>query len=288
MHNSGKEYEQFVADLQQALLDSEKFVAQKNIKIELNKKIEDNCGNEREFDLYWEYELGGIAYKTVIECKDYNSNISVEKIDALIGKIKDIPDLKAVFATKKGYQRGAQKKAQQNRIDLLIVRKQNDKDWEDAEGNPYLKKIHINMELKLPAVITKFEPHIDGNWVQKNTEIDTSKPIEFSDLNNAIFIDDLDTNKKYSIHELESNLPRSHNDDFGKFTKEEKFNNAFFCYGEMKLKLHSYKVEYLIRKPLQQPMLIDFSKELIGVIEYLYKGIKKTIFKEGVIREEKL
>jgi len=286
MHNNGKEYEQFVADFQQALLDSEKFIAQNNIKIELNKKIEDNCGNEREFDLYWEYELGGIVYKTVIECKDYNSNISVEKIDALIGKIKDIPDLKAVFATKKGYQRGAQKKAQQNRIDLLIVREQNDKDWEDAEGNPYLKEIHINMEFKLPAVITTFEPLIDRNWVQQNTEIDTSKPIEFSELNNAIFIDDLDNDKKYSIHELESQLSHSHNENFGKFTKEEKFNNAFLCYGEMKLKLHSYKIEYLIGKSFQQPMLIDFSKELIGVIEYLHKGIKKTIFREGVIREE--
>ena len=100
-HNNGRDYEEFVANLQQALLDAENITNQTNIIIELNKKIVDNCGIEREFDLYWEYTFGGLRYKTIIECKDYNSNISLEKIDALIGKTRDIPDLRAVFTTKK-------------------------------------------------------------------------------------------------------------------------------------------------------------------------------------------
>ena len=102
MRNNGREYESFVATLQQALLDSEKWAESKNIKIEQNKKIKDNCEIIREFDLYWEYECAGITYKTVIECKDYASKVSIEKIDALLGKIRDIPDLKPVFATKLG------------------------------------------------------------------------------------------------------------------------------------------------------------------------------------------
>jgi len=111
MANNGKDYEFFVAKLQQALLNADAYASQKNIQVEVNKKIVDNCGIERQFDIYWEYELGGLLYKTVIECKDYASTITVEKIDALIGKVKDLPDLKAVFATKMGYQSGAQKKS---------------------------------------------------------------------------------------------------------------------------------------------------------------------------------
>ena len=88
MSNDGKQYEQFVALLHQALLDAENFTTQKNIEVQRNKKIVDSCGVEREFDLYWEYELAGITYKTVIECKDYSSRISLRKIDALIGKIR--------------------------------------------------------------------------------------------------------------------------------------------------------------------------------------------------------
>jgi hypothetical protein len=68
MSKRGSEYEKFVSTLQQAILDSEKFMKQKNIIIELNKKIIDNNNIEREFDLYWEYDLGEITYKTIIEC----------------------------------------------------------------------------------------------------------------------------------------------------------------------------------------------------------------------------
>lgn len=38
MNNNGRKYEAFVASLQQALLDSEEWMAQKNIVIERNKK----------------------------------------------------------------------------------------------------------------------------------------------------------------------------------------------------------------------------------------------------------
>ena len=60
MANTGKEYEFFVANLQQALLNAETITTQKNIQVEVDKNITDNCGIERQFDIYWEYELGGI------------------------------------------------------------------------------------------------------------------------------------------------------------------------------------------------------------------------------------
>ena len=54
--NTGKEYEQFVAGLQQALLNAEMFTNQNNITVEVDKIIVDNCGINRQFDIYWEYE----------------------------------------------------------------------------------------------------------------------------------------------------------------------------------------------------------------------------------------
>ncbi len=166
MNNDGKDYEQFVALLHQALLNAENITQQKNIKVELNKKIVDSHGVEREFDIYWEYELAGITYKTVIECKDYNSRIPLEKIDALIGKIRDISDLRAVFATKKGYQSGAKTKAEHNRIDLLVVREQDDSDWQNVDGTPFIKEIHVNMIIRMPAHITDFQPLLDAKWAK--------------------------------------------------------------------------------------------------------------------------
>ena len=151
--SDGKDYEIFVQNLQQALLDSEELTSQENIEIKRNKKITDKCGIEREFDLYWEYELAGITYKTVIECKDYAVPVSVEKIDALIGKIHDIPDLKPVFATKTGYQSGAGTKARSNKIDLLIVREQRDDDWKDK-----FRELGIQICLEIPPRINRVSP----------------------------------------------------------------------------------------------------------------------------------
>ena len=284
MTNDGKQYELFVANLQQALLDAENVTTQKNIKIETNKKILDNCGIERQFDIYWEYELGGLTYKTVIECKDYNSSITVEKIDALIGKVKDIPDLKAVFATKTGYQSGAKTKADRNKIDLLVVREQNDSDWKDADGTPLIKKICINLQVSMPAQIHKFEPIIDREWIKENTGLDTSQPLSIAGSNNEIYIDDIDGGAKYSLYDLAAKLSPFDGKEYGSFEKRENFDNAFICHKDVKLKITSYRVEYSIFKPDTIPIERDFSKELIGVIEYLQKGTKKSIFQKRIIR----
>jgi len=285
MANDGKDYERFVQNLQQALLDSEELTKQKNIKIEANKKITDNNGIEREFDLYWEYELAGITYKTIIECKDYNSCVSIEKIDALIGKLRDIPDVKGIFATKRGYQKGAKIKAEKNKIDLLIVREQNDSDWQDEEGNSYIKKIGINMIVSFPAQIINFSPFLDGKWVKENTDLDVSKPLNFCLNNDRILIEDIEKGEKYSLLELENKLRQIHRGEFGTFTKEEQFANAYISYEDKRLKLLSFTADYVIRKPMSLPMNIDLSKELVGIIEYLHKGSKTAVYLDRIIKD---
>lgn len=287
MANDGKAYERFVQNLHQALLDFEDIIKQKNIKIERNKKIIDNCGIEREFDLYWEYELAGITYKTIIECKDYKSRVSVEKIDALIGKIRDIPDLKPLFATKVGYQRGAEAKAKNNKIELLIVREQSDEDWKDGQGNSFIRELFINVLIQSPANITKFSPSIDADWVKENTDIDISKPFNLSNMSDSIFIDDLILGEKYSLYELEQRLGASAEGKYGDLIYSNSFDNAFLVSDELRFKLRSYDINYILSPPTSMPFHIDYSKDLIGVIEYPHKEQKTAIFTDKIIKDWK-
>ncbi|MGE6177042.1 restriction endonuclease [Aeromonas salmonicida] len=281
---AGNDYEVFVQNLQQALLDSEEYLNYQNIKIERNKKVIDNFGNSREFDLYWEYELGGVTYKTIIECKDYASKVTVEKIDALIGKIRDIPDLKPVFATKVGYQSGAEAKAKNNKVDLLIVREQNESDWQSQDGTPLLKIIELDIQAQLPVRIVAFRPIVDGNWVKENTTIDVSKPLSLHHMNNEIYICDLSKNDRFSIFELESRLREKYRNQYGQHTQNYPCINTFIETSEYKLKLHSLSYDFHVPKPSSMPFTIDFSKELIGVIEYLQKDIKTAIFREKIVK----
>lgn len=286
MANTGKEYESFVARLQQAILISESIAAHKNVVVETDKKLLDNCGIERQFDIFWEYELGGFTYKTVIECKDYDSKVSVDKIDALVGKIRDLSDLKAVFATRKGYQSGAKSKAEHNNVDLLIVREHNDSDWTAKEGSVRIKKICTEVILCGPARILEFFPVVDGEWIRNNARIDISTPMRICGQTDEIFIDDLDGGEMYSLYEFANRLSPLDSDDYGVFEKVEEFKNAFICFPGARLKMISFKIKYAIPEPLRQQFEIDVAKEIVGVVEYLQKGTKKTVFRNGVVRDD--
>ena len=285
--SKGKDYEIFVQKLQQALLDSEEWTKQKNIKIERNKKIKNNLEIEREFDLYWEYELAGIVYKTVIECKNYKSKIKIGEIDALMGKIQDIPDLKPVFATKTGYQKGAEEKARCHKIDLLIVREQRDDDWQTKDGLHRLRGINIQMTVDLCPDINRFSPILDGHWVVKNTDLKPENMSGISGPNNEIFIEDLVKNETYSLYDLQERLRSISDDKFGKLIHKESFEDAYLIYNDLRLKMMSYEVEYIRSRPFKIPMCINYAKELIGVIEYLHKNSSTAIFKDRIFKDWK-
>lgn len=283
MKNNGKEYEAFVANLQKALINSEEFLKQKNIQIQLNKKITDNFGTEREFDIYWEYELAGIVYKTVIECKDYNSKVSIDKIDALVGKTRDIPDLKAVFATKKGYQSGAEIKAKFNKVDLLIVREQNDSDWYTSDGIPLVRKARVNIHVLSDRKITSLSPMVDMQWA--NEESVTELTID--GLSDEIYINNLDINERKSIYDIVNHY-ESDTESSGDFYIEKSFSNAWLECKNTKYKIKGIKIGFSTQQPSISTMEIDFTKELVGVIEYVSKGMKTSIFNEGVIKESSI
>ena len=285
MDKPGKAYEEFVAGLHRALLEAERVVDGRNIEVELNKIIVDKDGLEREFDVYWEYEIAGIQYRTVIECKDYNSSVSVADIDALLGKTQSIPGLRLVFATKKGYQSGAKTKAIRNNVDLLIVREQNESDWYAPDGTPLLKKIHIDIMYQMPTIIHSFSPTLDVDWIAKHTDIDTSKPLSLSGLNSDILIEDRSTGQTYSLLELSRDLQPIGALDTGRFTDTATFEDAFIVHKEKRFKMKSYSIEYTISEALKSTLEIDFSAQLDGVIEYLRSNIKATIFGDRVMRE---
>ena len=285
MVKPGRAYEDFVAGLHRALLEAERVLDGRNIEVELNKIIIDNDGLKREFDIYWEYEIAGIKYRTVIECKDYNSSVSIADIDALLGKTQSIPGLRLVFATKKGYQSGAKTKAVRNNVDLLIVREQNESDWYAPDGTPLLKKIHVDFMYDMPAIIHSFFPALDADWIVKNTDIDTSKPLTLSGLNSDISVEDRSTGQTYSLLDLSNRLQAIRQRESGRFKDTVAFEDAFIVHKGKRFKLKSYNVEYTILGVLKSTLEIDFSTQLDGVIEYLKTNTKATIFGNRVMRE---
>ncbi|SUA35980.1 Uncharacterised protein [Neisseria zoodegmatis] len=283
---TGKKYENFVAEIQKALFELDSNNQINNIEIELNKKIIDRNGIEREFDIYWEFEYGGYKYKTVIEYKDYSSPISIEKIDALIGKTNDISDLKLIFATKTGYQSGAAKKAERHNIKLLIVKEFDEIDWSASDG---IREIILSITAITTPTIVEFTSLVDANWIEEqrlseewvNEELQL---ISFS-LNNEIFINDVVLNLRYSLYELQSQLLKKYPDiKYGKGYYSEKLDNAFLENqdGTHKIKILGYELIYEYHEPITTKSSIR--ENILGLVEDFHTKERKFV-SAGIIKE---
>lgn len=287
--NTGKEYEDFVGTIQQSLINAEGISHLKNIKVEVNKKIEDRNGVLRQFDVYWEFNLGGYVYKTVIECKDYASTVTIDKIDAFIGKTQDIPGLRLIYATKTGYQSGAQKKAGQHKIDLLLIREGIDEDWTAPDGTPLVKTIHLNIIAISPPNITSFSPFVDASWLESQPDLDVDKiNNKFSMmLNNEVFISNDVTGVRFSLYDLANSLAGKIPDiKYGEGIYSEELHDSYLesADEDLRVKLRGYKLSYVYHEPAKVTSVIDYSKELLGIVQNYSSGDKQMVFRDGRVK----
>jgi hypothetical protein len=84
--------------------------------------------NGREFDVTIRFRRGLYDYLTVIECKDYEKPVPVEKVEAFVTKSLDAHAHHAVMASTTGFQRGARDVAQRHNITLIHVTDSEDVD----------------------------------------------------------------------------------------------------------------------------------------------------------------
>ena len=198
-NNTGVSYELFVQRVQQAIIDAQGIGGYKNINVQHNVKLVDKNGIMRQFDLYWEFEFGGVVYRNIIECKDFANSVPIEKIDALAGKLSSFPGLHGVIATPNAVQSGAMKQAEAKGIDVLIVRADSDADWKTPDGVPYIKTIHVKLVGIVPPQVVQFNPVFDRIWAKEQgiTRVSyscTPKELQFEEKSGRVWTlqDDLD------------------------------------------------------------------------------------------------
>jgi hypothetical protein len=80
----------------------------------------------RQFDVTVRFKFGLHRYLTVIECKDYSSKVSVDKIDAFVTKARDVNANKAVLISSLGFQSGCFPVAERHGIQLLVLSETTD------------------------------------------------------------------------------------------------------------------------------------------------------------------
>lgn len=158
--NQNTEYEKFAQEIYQELLNSESI---NKIDVQHNIKLTGKSGQQHQIDVYWEFKINGVVHKVVIECKNYNSEISIGRVRDFFGVLFDLTDVSGIMVTKVGYQKGAKKYADHYNINLRELRTPHEKD--DCR----IGELKIDMQIGIRRRFFLF----DDDWARAN-DIDLS------------------------------------------------------------------------------------------------------------------
>jgi hypothetical protein len=281
MANKGTEYEQFVQEVYQALLDNDDL---KPIKVEHNVDLEGCSGCKHQIDVYWEYEIAGIPYRTAIECKNYDtSDISIGKIRDFYGALSDIGNINGIFVCKYGYQSGAKKFADFYGINLRELRIPTADDW-----NGRIETIQINI-IAYHLSIKGRQPIFDLLWFKEKFGIpQEGQSITFGGVSNEVFIFDKNGNPIKSIHDLENELPREL-----KAAKDQEYiyhwEDAFLETNEFgRIKIRGMKFIYDILQSEPEVLTISGKDMAKAILKDVSTNEVQFFYKDGHINDKHL
>ncbi|MDQ3847365.1 MAG: restriction endonuclease [Thermoproteota archaeon] len=113
-----------------------------------------------QIDVYWEFEVGGIRYATVVQAKDWMKVVDQGELLKFNGVLTDLPSQpRGVFVTRTGYQEGALNYARAEGILLYELRESTDS---DRKG----RMLSVNVDLSsYLSHTTQVQLIPDDRWV---------------------------------------------------------------------------------------------------------------------------
>ena len=142
--NTGRDYELLTQRVFQALLDQDSV---RNVQVRHNIQLVGLSGVSRQIDVYWEFETAGVVHRVIVECKAWSSSVPLEVVDALQGKLADLPGHMGAIVARAGFQEGARQKAEAYRIVLYELRAPRDEDWAG-----FVTRLNIKGQILLPTM----------------------------------------------------------------------------------------------------------------------------------------
>lgn len=275
--NTGIPYELFVKRVYEALQRTKDLPHHHIIDIRHNVKMVDQGGIERQFDLYWEREEFGNKKKSMIECKDYQNGVSIERVDALIGKMCDFPDITPILATSVKYQSGALQKAKNHHIEIMVVREEDlEKDWKDENGTPLIRSIEGNIIALEPVRIHGYTAFIDKE-AAKELGISGGRVCARND---KLFFGDVKTGWRTSLLNLGDEIEKELK---GYVTEPQTYrrmlNDGYEEYEGRRVPIKGFEVQYTYLPPHVTHTKVEPIVE--AVFEYVLLGQKEILMRFG-------
>lgn len=206
--------------------------------------MQGKSGASHQIDLYWEFKIAGIKHCVAVECKDYNRAIGKDKIEAFKSVLDDLQDnVKGIFVSRKGYQKGAKAFAESYGIGLLEIREATE---EDFEGKVREIKVvihalfHTNMRVELIA---------DKEWMEQHYP-EASANMGFTALNIQTYIYNAQDGAMRSICDIQNKIPR--NKPGKGYIYREHYEDAYLVYRDVQYKILEIKITYDVEESVEE------------------------------------
>ena len=146
LYDAAINFEKITQEIYQEILRKEGI---ENVDVQHNVKLKGKTGFEHQIDIYWKFQMAGVEHCVIVECKNYSSSITVDKIKVLHATAVDL-DAKALIITKTGYQSGVVTLAESYKIGLKLLKKPEPSDW-----NGFVQTINVKL-----AAITPYNMNV--------------------------------------------------------------------------------------------------------------------------------
>jgi len=198
--NENTDYEKFTQEIYQTLIKAQGI---DTIDVKHDVKIEGKSGQEHQIDVYWEYEIAGFKHKVAIECKNYNSVVSIGKVRDFCSVLSDLTNVNGIMVTKIGYQSGAKKFGDFYGINLKELRLPIEKDWKGK-----IRTIEFQTKIVMPNIKQRI-PLFDNDWIKQNVILPENGQMTYSlqGMANEIKIVNGAGEVITDFHELDNKVP---------------------------------------------------------------------------------
>lgn len=274
--NDNTEYEKFTQEIYQTLINVQGI---DTIDVKHNVKLLGKSGQEHQIDVYWEYEIAGVKHKVAIECKNYNSEVSIGKVRDFYSVLSDLTNVNGIMVTKVGYQSGAKKFGDFYGINLKELRFPNDKDWEGR-----IKTIVFQMKMVLPNIKQRI-PLFDNDWIKTNIKFPDNGQMTYTLQGMADEIKILDENGQpiTNFHELDKKVPHEWDAATG-LEHTYTFDNAFLDVIPIgRVKIKGVKYVYDVNTGTEE-FSIDALETTKAILKDALTGEIKFFDKDGNVK----
>ncbi len=119
---NSKGYELLVREIYQQMLDQDQAL---NVVVQHNVHKQGRA-TSHQIDVYWEFCLGGVTHKVVVQAKNWNNPIRKGDVFTFKGVLEDMPGTVGIMVTSSSYQKGAIEVAEAAGIMICNLMKQED------------------------------------------------------------------------------------------------------------------------------------------------------------------